>query len=205
MACFSFFATKNLTCGEGGALCTNNDELYKKLKLLSLHGMNKTAADRYKEGYSHWDMTILGWKYNMDNIHAAILIPQMKRIDKKLIARTQLAFEYEKLLSNSPNVRFQSTKEHTTHSRHLFPIWISPKIRDNVISYLQKNALSVVVNYRSIHLLTHFKKSLKYTKNSFPVSKLLGDSEISLPLYPTMDKKSIAHIVNMLEVAIEKS
>src|SRR5438552_18106175 len=63
-ACYSFYATKNLTCGEGGALVTNDDELAQRARLLRLHGMNKNANDRHKEGYKHWDMTVLGWKYN---------------------------------------------------------------------------------------------------------------------------------------------
>ena len=83
-ACFSFYATKNLTCGEGGAVVTNSEELQKKMILLRLHGMTKTAFDREKNGYEHWDMVELGWKYNMDNIQAAILKPQMERLKKKL-------------------------------------------------------------------------------------------------------------------------
>src|SRR5437764_11113283 len=71
-ACFSFYATKNLTCGEGGAVVCNDDKLLEKLRLLRLHGMTKTAADRAREGYQHWDMVELGWKYNMDNIQAAL-------------------------------------------------------------------------------------------------------------------------------------
>jgi len=76
-ACFSFYATKSLSCGEGGALVTDHDALAEKLRLLSLHGMSKTAADRHREGYQHWDMEIPGWKYNMSNIQAAFLLPQM--------------------------------------------------------------------------------------------------------------------------------
>ena len=65
-ACFSFYATKNITCGEGGAVVTRHRDLYDKLRLLRLHGMTKTAYDRHREGYRHWDMTVMGWKYNMD-------------------------------------------------------------------------------------------------------------------------------------------
>ncbi len=79
-ACFSFYATKNLTSGEGGAVVTDDPELAGRLKLLRHHGMNKTAADRQKEGYSHWDMVSFGWKYNMDNLQAALLLPQLEKV-----------------------------------------------------------------------------------------------------------------------------
>ncbi|MBT5658982.1 MAG: DegT/DnrJ/EryC1/StrS family aminotransferase, partial [Rhodospirillaceae bacterium] len=82
--CFSFYATKNMTCGEGGAVAVDDVGLYEKLKLLRLHGMTKTAADRAREGYSHWDMVVLGWKYNMSNIEAALLLPQLDRLQANL-------------------------------------------------------------------------------------------------------------------------
>src|SRR6516165_1624371 len=94
-ACFSFYATKNLTCGEGGALATDDTALYEKLKLLHLHGMTKTAYDRSREGYLHWDMIALGWKYNMSNIEAALLLPQFNRLQHKLEQRTVLARRYD--------------------------------------------------------------------------------------------------------------
>src|SRR2546428_11362699 len=93
-ACYSFYATKNLTCGEGGAVVTNDDALADKLRQLRLHGMNKNANDRHKEGYKHWDMPVLGWKYNMDNIQAALLLPQMDRLDENWQKRRELAQQY---------------------------------------------------------------------------------------------------------------
>ena len=81
-ACFSFYATKNITCGEGGAVATNDEEIAEKLRKLRLHGMSKGAADRYSKRYEHWDMEMLGWKYNMSNIQAALLLYQLENIEK---------------------------------------------------------------------------------------------------------------------------
>jgi len=79
---------------EGGAIATDRDDLIERLRLLRLHGMTKTAADRHREGYAHWDVTMLGWKYNMDNIQAAILMPQLRRLEAMtyfpLLARASL-------------------------------------------------------------------------------------------------------------------
>ena len=152
-ACFSFYATKNLTCGEGGALVTKNKEVAEKLRLLRLHGMTKTAADRHREGYQHWDMTVLGWKYNMDNIHAALLLPQMDRIEQSLSKRDAVARLYEGLLADCPGLSMPKTHPHVRHARHLFPVFVEGGCRDAIIQGFQQEGIGSVVNYRAIHLL----------------------------------------------------
>ncbi|MFA9562203.1 MAG: DegT/DnrJ/EryC1/StrS family aminotransferase [Nitrospirota bacterium] len=198
-ACFSFYATKSLSCGEGGALVTDNDALAGKLRLLSLHGMSKTAADRHREGYRHWDMEILGWKYNMSNIQAAFLLPQMERIEMNWKKRDALARRYESLLEGEPHITFPQTLQSVRHARHLFPIWVNEKHRDNVISGLQAKGIGVVVNYRAIHLLTYFRKEFGFQSGEFPVAEHIGNSTISLPFYPTMPEEHVAIVVDTLK------
>jgi dTDP-4-amino-4,6-dideoxygalactose transaminase len=185
-ACFSFYATKNLTCGEGGAVVTDRDDLVDKLRLLRLHGMTKTAADRHREGYAHWDATMLGWKYNMDNIQAAILVPQLRRLDAKLSERERLAKRYAEKLSAIPTVRMPATRIGSVHARHLFPIWVGATERDRLIAELNKRQIQTVVNYRAIHLLTHFSDTLGHRSGDFPIAERIGDETLSLPFYPTM-------------------
>jgi dTDP-4-amino-4,6-dideoxygalactose transaminase len=185
-ACFSFYATKNLTCGEGGAVVTDRDDLVDKLRLLRLHGMTKTAADRHREGYAHWDATMLGWKYNMDNIQAAILVPQLRRLDAKLSERERLAKHYAEKLSAIPTVRMPATRIGSVHARHLFPIWVGATERDRLIAELNKRQIQTVVNYRAIHLLTHFSDTLGHRSGDFPIAERIGDETLSLPFYPTM-------------------
>ncbi len=193
-ACYSFYATKNLTSGEGGALTFNRDELQEKLKLLRLHGMTKNANDRHKEGYQHWDMTEMGWKYNMDNIQAALLLPQLERLEKKWERRNSLAATYFDLLSVIPGVRLPHVQPNVRHAWHLFPIWIEHGRRDEVIKKLQGAGIGVMVNYRAIHLLTYFKQHLGYQQGDFPIAERLGDEVLSLPFYPTMPEEHL-HIV----------
>ena len=202
-ACFSFYATKNLTCGEGGALVTNRDDLIEELRLLRLHGMTKMAADRQREGYKHWDMVMLGWKYNMDNIQAAILLPQMKRLGEKGAIRQKLASLYEELLSSISGVKLLSSRERTLHARHLFPVLVDATVRDGLIAELNNIGISVMVNYRAIHLLTYFAKEYGYKEGDFPVAEKIGNRIMSLPFYPTMPidhvhrvVKAIGHLTN---------
>lgn len=185
-ACFSFYATKSLTCGEGGAIVTDDDTLAQKLRLLRVHGMNRVAADRQREGYRHWDMTELGWKYNLDNLHAAILMPQLDRLAANLERRRELSSEYERRLAGVPHIWWPRTLPGVEHARHLFTVWVGSGRRDAVIAELQARGIGVMVNYRAIHLLTYFRGALGTRAGMFPVAERIGDSTLSLPLYPRM-------------------
>lgn len=197
-ACYSFYATKNLTCGEGGALVTNDDELAAQIKLLRLHGMNKNANDRHREGYKHWDMTAMGWKYNMDNIQAALLLPQMDRLDENWRKRRELAEYYEKQLWDIPGLSRPKTLPQVEHAWHLFPVWIGEGKRDHVVSELQRAGVGVMVNYRAIHLLTFFKDTFNFKPGDFPVAESIGDASLSLPFYPSMPLEHVDRVVEVL-------
>ena len=129
---------------------------WPRTRLLRLHGMTKTAADRAREGYSHWDMVVLGWKYNMDNIQAAILLPQIDRLGSNWQRRHALVDRYRDGLATIPGVTGPKTHSNTKHAHHLLPIWIESRQRDEVIVELQRQGIGVVVNYRAIHELTYF-------------------------------------------------
>lgn len=197
-ACYSFYATKNLTCGEGGALVTNDDELAAKVGLLRLHGMNKNANDRHREGYKHWDMTMLGWKYNMDNIQAALLLPQMDRLEENWRKRRELAENYEARLWDIPNLSRPKTLPLVEHTWHLFTVWVGDGQRDRVIEELQKAGISVMVNYRAIHLLTFFRETFGFKPGQFPVAEQIGDASLSLPFYPNMPLQHVERVVETL-------
>jgi len=197
-ACFSFYATKTLTCGEGGALVTDRDALVEKLRLLHHHGMTKTAADRHREGYQHWDMTVLGWKYNMDNIHAALLLPQLERLEENWHRRETVAQWYVQRLKECSGLSFISPKPGVRHARHLFPVWIGNGRRDEIIQGLQREGIGVVVNYRAIHLLTYFRETFDFRVGIFPHAERIGNETMSLPFYPAMSEKQVVVVTDTL-------
>ena len=197
-ACYSFYATKNLTCGEGGALVTNDDELASRVKLLRLHGMNKNANDRHREGYKHWDMTAFGWKYNMDNIQAALLLPQMDRLEENWRKRRELAEHYEARLWDIPNLSRPKTLRGVEHAWHLFPVWVGEDKRDQVITELQQAGIGVMVNYRAIHLLTFFSETYGFKPGDFPVAERIGNASLSLPFYPNMPREHVDRVIEVL-------
>ncbi len=204
-ACFSFFATKNITCGEGGAVSTNDTELFERMRRLRTHGMNKTAADRYKEGFTHWDVVESGWKYNMSNIEAAILLPQLKRILPNLEKRQSLAEDYIKALNvdrSESGLSYSASRSQARHARHLFTVWVPPEKRDAIINKMQASGVPCVVNYRPVHLLTWYQEHLGYKSKSFPNAEMIGSRTISLPLFPTMPKENVAIVVEKLKAAL---
>ncbi len=201
-ACFSFYATKNLNCGEGGAMVFNDSSILEKLKLLRVHGMTKTAADRAKEGYTHWDVPIYGWKYNMSNINAAIVLPQFDRLDDKLLNREELAGYYSDRLSEIDEITIPATRENALHARHLFPIWVNN--RDRIIYELNKRQIGSVVNYRAIHLLTYLKDKYGFKAGNFPIAEKIGNETISLPFYPGMTYEYIDAVVDNLKEILRK-
>jgi dTDP-4-amino-4,6-dideoxygalactose transaminase len=204
VACFSFYATKNLTCGEGGAVVTKDGELAAKLRLLRLHGMNKNANDRHKEGYQHWDMIALGWKYNMDNIQAALLLPQMDRLERNWRKRQTLARYYEDRLRDILNISRPRTFPGVEHAWHLFPVWVGNGLRDRAIEQLQASGISVMVNYRAIHLLTFFRETFGFKPGDFPIAEQIGDSTLSLPFYAGMPEEHVEVVVDALQRLEEK-
>jgi dTDP-4-amino-4,6-dideoxygalactose transaminase len=198
-ACFSFYATKNITSGEGGAITTNNNELAGKFKMLRSHGIDKHASDRYTKRYEHWDMPLLGWKYNMDNIQAALLIGQLERIEDLWKKRDELWKLYERELTPLKEVRYIQTVQEAKHTRHLFTVLVSPDKRDEILWRLQDRGIGVAVNYRPIHLLKYYRETFDYGEGDFPIAENIGNRTISLPLYPSLGEEDVVHIVNTLK------
>jgi dTDP-4-amino-4,6-dideoxygalactose transaminase len=104
-AAFSFYATKNLACGEGGAVLTNDAHLAEMLRVIRQHGMSKSAADRHVH-YQHWDMEVLGYKCNLTDIQSALLAPQLARVDQTLEKKEKICRKYEKAFSKLKNISF---------------------------------------------------------------------------------------------------
>lgn len=201
-ACFSFYATKNIASGEGGAVVTNDDEIADKIRILRLHGMSKGAADRYTGKYQHWDMELLGWKYNMDNIHAALLINQLKLIEERWKRREDICKRYEDGFSKLNGINFPKVLPNNKSARHLFTIWVPPEKRDEILWKLQDRGIGVAINFRAIHLLKYFRDTFGYERGMFPNAEKIGDSTISLPTYARLTDEEVDYIIKTVrEVA----
>ncbi len=192
---FSFYATKNLTCGEGGAISTNDSALNDKLRWLRQHGMSKSAADRYTGTYQHWDMIGLGFKANLNDIQSAMLLGQLPRLDAQLKRREAIAQRYEQAFSKLANVQFPRVAPGATSARHLFTIWVPPARRDEILVGMQTRGIGVAVNYRAIHLLTYYREKFGFKPGDFPIAERIGDSTLTLPLYPDMSDEAVDTVI----------
>jgi dTDP-4-amino-4,6-dideoxygalactose transaminase len=203
-AVFSFYATKSITSGEGGAVATNNLRKAELVRMLRLHGMNRSAADRYTRKYRHWDMPVLGWKYNMDNIQASLLVGQLKKIDNFWERRDSLYRRYEEGLKDIEGVRLLQTAYKSKHARHLFTLLVPPHKRNPLLHTLQKKGVGVAVNYQPIHMLTYYRKRFGYQRGDFPVAEEIGRRTITLPLYPKLKNSELDYIVRLLRKELAK-
>ena len=201
-ACFSFYATKNITCGEGGAIVSNSAAIADRARLLRQHGMSAIASDRYSGTYRHWDLEMLGWKYNMTNLQAALLVGQLARIDTLWERREAIAVRYELMFRNAERVEFPVVVPGARSARHLFTIWVDPARRDEVLDDLQARGVGVAVNYRAVHLLKYYREKLGLARGAFPVAERIGDSTVTLPLYPKLTNAEIDYVAESVTAAL---
>lgn len=198
-SCFSFYATKNITSGEGGAVATNDEAIAQQVRILRQHGMSASAADRYSGTYRHWDLETLGWKYNMTNIQAAMLMGQLGRVDELWEQRERVARRYEAAFAGADGVSFPIVVDGAKSARHLFTIWVDPSRRDQVLADLQARGIGVAVNYRAVHLLKYYRERFGFTRGAFPVAERFGDSTVTLPLYPKLTDAEIDYVAESVK------
>ena len=204
VAIFSFYATKNVTCGEGGAIITNNQDLYQRILQSILHGMSAGAADRFKSGqYKHWGMDHLGTKANLPDLLACFLPQQIRTVDERLQEREKIARKYELALANT-NIKVPKIGSRVVHSRHLFPIYVGAEVRDQALLELGKANIGATVNYRSVPSMGYYTKKYGFNEKSHPSSNLWGQGTLSVPLFPGITEIEQDYVIEVLVNNIDK-
>lgn len=201
-ACFSFYATKSITSGEGGAFTTNFEHAAKLVTKLRSHGITSELAQRIRVGLRTYDVDVLGWKYNMDNLQAALLIPQIKKIHENWKKREIIAQKYRKAFSNIRKVAMPVESKNSKHGRHIFPIWVDSKKRDKILNFINSHGVGAVINYPAIHLFSYYKKKFGFRERMFPIAEEIAGREISLPLYGKLKNHEIDYIIDTVSKAI---
>lgn len=201
---FSFYATKNITCAEGGAIITNNKKLYDLINQTRSHGLSKNFNQRfYSKTYSHWDMNILGTKANLPDILASFLPNQIDNIYKNLKKRKKAYYFYKNKLINQ-NIKFQKIDDRCLSALHLFPIQVKSNIRDKLLNYLNKKNIGCTVNYKAITELNYYKKKYNLKSSNYKNSIKWGKGTISLPFYPNIKRSDQIYVIKKLKEGLKK-
>lgn len=193
---FSFYATKTMASGDGGAIAVHDPELASRLKRLRNHGVSKDAASRHGGLYQHWDMLELGYKCAMTDIEAALLLPQIPRLWERRDRRQALVERYEKALSGHPRIEIVRRQGRSGH--HLFTVQVPLGVRDQVLHGLGERNIGVAVNYRAVHTLRHYRERFGFDPQAFPNAWEIGERTISLPLYPKLEEAQVDRVVEAL-------
>ena len=196
---FSFFPTKNITSGEGGAIVSNNLELLNKARSFKMHGLvREKNQQRYpSEGDWHQEVHRLGLNYRLSDIHAALALSQLKRIEQFKQMRNKIHAYYIDALSTISEIDLPIKTPGSDPFWHLFPIQVSKDIRKKLFDYLRSNGVIVQVNYIPVYLHPVFE-DLGYKKGLCPRAEEFYEREISLPLHTKLKKSELDYILDLI-------
>lgn len=204
VTCFSFYANKTITTGEGGMLTTNNESIYKRIKTMRLHGINRDVWDRFSSKTPSWEYDVIeaGYKYNMPDITAAIGLGQLMNAEKFRDDRQKVAKYYFDSLSGIDcldlplvHVNFEE------HAWHLFTVVLNEKSqisRNELINELSRLGIGTSVHYKPIHMLEYYKNRYNLQPNDYPNTHRTWEGTFSLPIYPNLSKSDLEYISSAL-------
>ena len=191
MTAFSFYATKNITSAEGGALTTNNADWAERAGIMALHGISRDAWKRYgAEGYQHWDIIGPGYKYNMPDLAGSLVLSQLGKLDAFRARRAALKARMDAQLRTIPEITLPGERPDILHACHLYPIVIGADAltadRDTIMQAIQKENVGIGVHFRAVHLHPFYADTFGFRRGMFPNAEYYSDRAISLPLYAKM-------------------
>ncbi len=201
---FSFFPTKNMTTGEGGAVSSKNPKLLNRIREFSRQGLirDKSRFEYENEGPWHQEVQNFGLNYRLPDVLCALGISQLNRIEEFKELRQKVFQEYFRNLGSINNLRLPTVREYVDPMWHLFPIRVPPNKRKSIFEALREAGIGVQVNYLPAHLHPVFTKQ-GYKRGNFPISEQFYDSEISLPMHASPEltnKRYHKKIAKILEL-----
>ncbi len=196
--CFSFYANKTITTGEGGMLVTNDESLAARARRMSLHGLSNDAWNRFRGG--GWDYQIIsaGFKYNMTDVAAALGRQQLRKAASLAAARGRIAARYAELLGNVEEVELPVVRSDRQHAWHLYVVRLRLDRltigRNEFIEELNQRGIGTSVHWRPLHLHPYYQERFSYQPGDLPVADEEWERFISLPVYPSMTDEEIERV-----------
>ncbi len=200
VTCYSFYANKTITTGEGGMAVTDDVGLANRIRQMSLHGLTNDAWDRYSGGAS-WDYRIAapGYKYNMTDVAASLGVHQLNRAEEFRTQRELIAEDYTLSLASLQQIELPAADDNRIHSWHLYPIRLKLDRliidRNEFIQQLRSLGVNCSVHWRPLHLHTYYNESLGWKESDCPIATRVWQTLVSLPLFPSMTIAERQHVV----------
>lgn len=210
ITCFSFYATKTITTGEGGMATTENPEWAERMRLMSLHGISQDAWRRYTtEGSWNYEILYPGYKYNLTDIAAAIGLQQLKRCDQFWEARRRIATMYDEGFADLQEIRVPVCRTDVQHAWHLYVIQLELErlrvSRNQFIETLKKKNIGTSVHFIPLHLHPYYRDTFGYKPQDFPNASAVFERVVSLPIYPKMTEADVRAVIEAVRAVVTEN
>ena len=197
---FSFYATKTLTTGEGGMFCTDDDGLASRVRLMSLHGISRTAWNRYtREGSWHYEVEEAGFKYNLTDLASALGRVQLRRLEEMRFRRVEIAERYAHAFAKHDGLRLPITRADVLHAWHLYPVRLRLEAlrldRAGFIEALRERGVGASVHFIPLHRQPFYRDRYAYDPSAFPVAEAEWPALVSLPIYSAMTEDQVGQVI----------
>ena len=205
MTIFSFHPAKSITTGEGGAVLTNNEDLYEKLKSFRTHGITKCEnrfkfRDPERDGAWYYEMQNLGFNYRITDFQCAIGIAQLKKLDDFITRRREIVAMYENELSRLESIQLPIEKGYVRSSWHIYCLRLKdPGRRKLIFDRLCSMGIAANVHYIPVHLQPYYRMNFDFRYGDYPKAEEYYESAITIPLYPSMNKTQISYVTKVLK------
>jgi len=205
LTCFSFYATKTLTTGEGGMITTKNDEWAKRIRVLRLHGISRDIWTRSLESLSwEYDVEDVGYKYNTTDLNAAIGIEQLSKLELIWSYRERIAEKYTMAFRNIEGIILYNLKKDRISSWYLYPIKLNLDVlnidRNRFIEEMSKRDIETSVHFIPLYRFSYYKK-MGYKISDYPESEWIFQRIVSLPIFPGMKDEEVSYVIeNVIDI-----
>ncbi len=203
ITCFSFYATKTLATGEGGMLCTEDDGIADRTRLMRMHGMDKNAWKRYSDACS-WSYEVVapGYKYNFTDIQASLGLAQLKKVNWMREERAKIASIYDEAFKLSEFIEPITVKDDRTSALHLYPIKIKHELltigRNQFIEEMKNRGVGTGVHFIPVHQHKYYRDTFNLDAANYPIAEDAFHRLISIPLYPGLTDKDVSKVIEVI-------
>lgn len=209
IACFSFYANKCITTGEGGMACTNSDDYADRMRIMSLHGISRDAWKRFMaEGSWYYEIIAPGYKYNLTDVASAIGLHQLRRAGELHRRRCAIVAQYLSQLADLEELTLPSVQRDRIHAWHLFVIRLNLAAltisRAEFITKLGERGIGTSVHYTPLHLHPYYRQTFGYQPGDLPVASRVYPEILTLPLYPDMTEADVGYVCRSVREIIEQ-